>query len=391
MTLRLFIGVVALSLIILQGCTNEQPKTSIKHTEGNAIDASISYSGKYSVISSINHGVVVWNNDKNGVLYNWYQTPEFQSFSVEGADAQQVEADTNFVLATAISTDETHALLANKHAFSLWDLQTGQNKGYWQLKQETVEYTNVQKTSYKVIDSNQCSEANLSSNQGCEITNHIRVVAVSKAGKHVVLGKSNGTALFINLTTGRRLEFLGHQQIYSIEDDTFHINNAINSIDISPNGKYVLTGSSDKSALLWDTQTGQVIYKFQHLARVTKVLLDSKARYAFTADSKNTATIWDLKTGKAESTLNITQRQQIFTAASFNSEATLLVTGSPNRLVSIWDVETGKLRQHWYVSENPNGITPGGVVLSARFIDNAQKVMTESSTGLNEVWNVNHE
>lgn len=80
-------------------------------------------------------------------------------------------------------------------------------------------------------------------------------------------GRSDGVVVFINLNTGRRIEFLGHQD-------------KVNTVDLSPNGRYALSGSNDYVAYLWDTQSGQVIHRFNHPTRVTRVALDPQGRYA---------------------------------------------------------------------------------------------------------------
>lgn len=40
----------------------------------------------------------------------------------------------------------------------------------------------------------------------------IRDVAIASNGQQVLLGLSNGKAIYINLATGRRLEFLAHRE-----------------------------------------------------------------------------------------------------------------------------------------------------------------------------------
>ena len=88
-----------------------------------------------------------------------------------------------------------------------------------------------------------------------------------------MIGRANGKVLFFDPSTGRRLEFLGHQE-------------KVNTVDISPNGQFALTGSNDYKAYLWSTQSGQIIHVFDHTNRVTMVAIDDQSRYLFTADSQ---------------------------------------------------------------------------------------------------------
>lgn len=389
-------------IIILSGCliTGCQPKTSIavsqsEHSQSGSFAASVSNSGNYAVVSSLYHGVSLWDLKSNGAKYNWYQTPKEQTFSLFD-DNSNAQGDNNFVFATAISNDDSHAVLADKHNFSLWNIKTGENKGYWQAKQSKVVYrtktingATKQLSIYDVVDANKCLNPSAEKNEHCVVVGNIRAIDVSNYGNHILIGKSNGVVVHININTGRRLEFLGHQQVLLDSDKKpFHINNAINSVALSPNGLYALSGSSDQSAYLWNTETGQVIYKFQHHNRVVQVALDAQARFAFTSDTGEQASIWDLKTGKAISQLQYINRQEVFSSARFSHNGRYLVTGAPTRQLTLWDVKTGKQIKQWLVSPRKNSRPASAVVYSAAFINNDTQIISESSSGLSEVWNI---
>lgn len=383
---------ILLATLLLIGC---QPSSSVPtkqtlHSQQGAFAATISDSGQYAVVSSLYHGVSLWDINTQGVKYNWYQSAKDDNFNLFEDEGKQVAADNNFVFAVDIAKDDSHAVLADQHNFSLWDIATGQNVGYWQIKQSLVSYPNPSKKNvYDIIDKNKCIEPDVSINQGCEITSDIRAIAVSNKGKHILLGKSDGIAVAIELATGRRMEFLGHQQkVIDDDGDSFHINNSINSVAISPNGLYALTGSSDKTAYLWNTKTGQVVYKFQHGSRVTLVTFDAKGQYAFTSDSKKQANIWDLTTGKKVSNLKFINRQEVFTTASFSANGKYIVTGAPTRKLSLWEIKTGKQINEWTVTAKSGSRPASAVVYSAKFINNDTQIATESSSGLYEVWDI---
>lgn len=399
---RLYAPLIVLVLfaLMLTACQpiSSTPAQQNIHSQDGSFSATISHSGNYAVISSLYHGVAAWDLEQQGLLYNWYQTPAEQSFSL--FEDEDSTADNNFVLATAISYDDSHALLADKNRFSLWRLDNGQNLGYWSTKPSKVVYRKkqvggelIQTELYDIVEEHDCTDPDLTKGEVCEFTSDIRAIDLSNQGKHILLGKSDGKVVHINLATGRRLEFLGHQQtlIDSSSGETYHLNNAINSVALSPNGLYALSGSSDQSAYLWDTRTGQVIFKFQHQARVVMVALEPKGRYAFTADSKKSANIWDLTTGQKVSTLDITGRQQIFTTARFNQNADMLVTGSPNQKLSLWQVSTGNKLQEWLVTPRKNSRPASAVVYSASFINQDRQIISESSAGLSEIWDISYE
>jgi len=315
------------SLTLLSACqpSGQAPEQRWQHAVEGAYAANISNDAKYSVVSSIHHGVSLWDLEKNALKFNW---------------SQQKNSADNLVLVADIADNNSHALIANRNALSLWNMNNGKSEGFWSI-----------------------SESN------------IRDVAVSNNGRYLLVGQSNGKVIHINIDNGRRLEFLGHQE-------------KINAVDMMPNGRVAISGSNDFVAYVWDTQSGQVIYRFNHPSRVTMVALDPKGRYAFTADSKKSANIWDLKTGKLISNLKYTNRQEVFSAVQFSPDGTMLLTGAPSRKVSVWAISTGDRMTSWRVTPREDIRPAGAVVYSVAFRDNNQ-VITESSSGYAELWQVN--
>jgi len=313
-------------LCMLTSCqpSGSKPIERWQHAVEGAYAANISNDAKLSVVSSIHHGISLWDLEKNALKYNWSQ--------------QQDSAD-NLVLAADISDNNSHVLTASRKNFALWNTSTGKSEGYWQVR-----------------------------------NSNIRDIAISNNGNHALIGKSNGTVVHVTIDTGRRLEFLGHQE-------------KINAVDMLPNGRVAISGSNDFVAYVWDTQTGQVIYRFNHPSRVTMVALDAKGRYAFTADSKKAANIWDLKTGKLVNSLKYFNRQEVFSSIQFSDDGKYLLTGAPSRKVSIWNIASGERKTSWRVTPREDIRPAGAVVYSVAFRDN-NHIITESSSGYAELWQI---
>jgi len=317
----LFITIFSLLLTACQP-SQDKPIQRWQHANEGAYAANISNDGKYSVVSSIHHGLSLWDLEKNSLKYSW---------------SQQQNSSDNLVLLADISDNNSHALTANREAFSLWNIETGQSEGYWQVRES-----------------------------------NIRDIAVANDGAYILLGKSNGTVVHVTMATGRRLEFLGHTE-------------KINAVDMLPNGRIAISGGNDFVAYVWDTQSGQVIYRFNHPSRVTMVSLDAKGRFAFTADSKKSSNIWDLKTGKRISQLQYFNRHEVFSSVQFSDDGTKLLTGAPTRKVNLWSISTGERLDSWRVSPKENIRAAGAVVYSVAFRGNNQ-IITESSSGYAELW-----
>lgn len=297
------------------------PLAHWRHVEGGAYAADISTDGTLAVVSGINNGINVWRIGDEKPLFHW-------SHQGEG---------NNLVISVHISADKSHVVTADKEAFALWNLATGEPVGFWRIDEASI-----------------------------------RDVAVTNKGKGILVARSSGTVMYFEPQSQRRLEFLGHQE-------------KVNSIDISPNGKYALTGGNDYTAYLWSTDTGQIIHTFTHPTRVSKVALDDKGRYALTADSQSKSQIWNVQTGEPVSALRYFARQKIFTDIEFSEDGKYLVTGSPARQVYLWDIQSGRELESWKVAARETMSPPTAVVYGVAFTTDGN-IVTESSSGLAELW-----
>jgi WD40 repeat protein len=317
-----------LLLGLLTACTGSESEAikTLRLAQGGAYMADISTDASIGVVSTSQEGILVWDLNTLQQKYQW---------------SLKEEGDTvNTVALVHIAADNSYVVTADREAFALWNLSTGEPEGFWRIDEASV-----------------------------------RDIAVSNNGRGILVGRGNGKVMFFEPKTGRRLEFLGHQE-------------KINSVDISPNGFYALTGGNDYIAYLWDTRSGQVIHRFTHSSRVTKVALDDQGRFAFTADSKRGARVWDLQTGEEVSHLSYLQRQKIFSSANFSDDGQFLITGSPGRALNLWSVATGNEVQEWRVTPKEGAQPQSAVVYAASFSDDKQ-ILTISSNGLAEYWNYN--
>lgn len=309
--------------LTLTACSQQSstPVASVRHAEQGAYAADIASDGSISVVSGVTGDVLVWDLTSQQKKYQW---------------SHQGEGNT-LVTSIHISADNSHVVTADRDAFALWSLQSGEPIGFWRIDESSI-----------------------------------RDLAVSNNGQHILVGRGNGKVMLFEPQNGRRIEFMGHGE-------------RINSVDISPNGRYALSGGNDYNAYLWDTQSGQVIHKFNHASRVTKVALDDQGRYAFTADSKRGAFVWDVQTGEKISQLSYLQRQKIFSDAVFSKNGQYLLTGSPARRVNLWQLQNGDEVFEWRVAPREGSAPQSAVVYAVGFTPQGQ-VLSESSSGLAETW-----
>ena len=89
------------TLLCLAACTpnSSTPTKQFEHAQDGAFAASLSYSGQFAVVSSLYHGVALWDLKQNGLKYIWQQTPEGDAPTFE--DAEDIEG---YVLRSEILT-----------------------------------------------------------------------------------------------------------------------------------------------------------------------------------------------------------------------------------------------------------------------------------------------
>ncbi len=299
-------------------------------------------------------------------------------------DDQRWEIEPKGTTSFALSRDARFALLYSKERqLLLWDLK--QNKELTELgKQDpagnTVSHIRISDNSRYAITATQLNFAvwDLSWSQAAGLWSIsdglIRDVDITSNGEQVLLGLSNGKAIYVNLVSGRRLEFLAHRE-------------KVNTVAVSANGRFALTGGNDYNAYFWDTQSGQALYIFEHDARINRVALHRDGKLAFTSDGAKGSYIWDLKTGKKVTELKSFSRQLVFSTARFSDDGKYLVTGSPAGRVILWDTTSGKNLDGWDVEPLKDTRPPRAVVYDAAF-DHQNRVVSATSAGIAQAWKI---
>lgn len=151
----------------------------------------------------------------------------------------------------------------------------------------------------------------------------------------------------------------------------------VGAVALSPDSRYALTGSEDRTARLWEVETGEFLREFSgHEAGVIAVALSDDHRYAATGSSDDTTRIWNLETG--ETIFTLTGHTGDVKVVTFSPDGRWLLTASFDATARLWDVQTGALIRtfsgHLYE------------IFAAAFSANGERIITGSRDQTARVW-----
>ena len=136
----------------------------------------------------------------------------------------------------------------------------------------------------------------------------------------VVTGSFDRTARLWDVNSGREVHrFEGHS-------------GSVNSIAISFDGRYVVTGSDDKTARLWKLDSGREVRRFNgHSSGVNSVTISANGEYVLTGSRDNTARLWETRSGREV-------RRFDDKPVALSPDGKSLITGGVDGIVRLWEI-----------------------------------------------------
>src|SRR5262245_44996713 len=150
----------------------------------------------------------------------------------------------------------------------------------------------------------------------------------SADNRFILTGSIDHTAILWEAGTAREIRrFIGHTE-------------NVDSVALSKDARYALTGSGGEAARLWDTATGREIKQFGTSSRAVAFMPDGQA---VAIGASRSARLWDVKTGQQKQQFD--GHTEAITSIAVSSDGRFLITGSFDKTARVWDAVTGQQLQ----------------------------------------------
>jgi WD40 repeat protein/serine/threonine protein kinase len=137
----------------------------------------------------------------------------------------------------------------------------------------------------------------------------------------------------MRITTATRVDYRSAKNVHL----TGHGGPLIAAV-FSPDSRWVVTTSEDRTARLWEVQSAKLCHVLQgHLRRVSGAAFSPDGRWVVTASDDHTARIWDTASGKEFFTL--TGHQGPVRTAAFSPDGRHVLTASDDGTARLWPVD----------------------------------------------------
>ncbi len=118
----------------------------------------------------------------------------------------------------------------------------------------------------------------------------------------------------------------------------------ITAVAVSPDNRYLITGSDDNTARLWDLQAEDVaqsaVVLRGHEGAIRAVAVSPDNRYLITGSRDDTARLWDLQAEDvAQSAVVLREHEGAIDAVAVSPDNRYLITGSQDRTARLWDLQ----------------------------------------------------
>jgi WD40 repeat protein len=191
----------------------------------------------------------------------------------------------------------------------------------------------------------------------------------------------------------------------------------VNTSKYSPDGKFIVTASNDKTAKIWNAVDGKFLRELAHTDGVSSATFSPDSKQIVTSSTSGLVCIWNAIDGKLVRQLK--GHKDWASSAAFSPDGKTIVSTSWDNTIKLWDAEDGSLNYTitltdyiFYADFSPDGkrivvaskdgtakvfdvesgkkmielVGHTGSVLSARFSPDGKKIITCGQDKTTRIW-----
>jgi WD40 repeat protein len=192
-------------------------------------------------------------------------------------------------------------------------------------------------------------------------------VAFSPDGKTIVSGSSDRTVRLWDLQ-GNQIKVFHHDRKVKVW-----------SVAFSPDDKTIVSGSSDKTIRLWDVANGEQLKVFHHDDQVWSVAFSPDGKTIVSGSSDKTIRLWDVANG--EQLMEFHHDDTVWSVA-FSPDSKTIVSGSSDKTLRLWDVANGNQIMKFQHDDT---------VLSVAFSPDGKTIVSGGADQTLRLWNLQGE
>jgi WD40 repeat protein len=200
-------------------------------------------------------------------------------------------------------------------------------------------------------------------------TDGVFTLAISPDGRTLLSGSDDKTVILWNLETGEILKQLEGHTTW------------LNDVAFGPDGQ-MAASVSDEMTILWDVQTGRIIRQFDgHEGPIARIAFSPDGQNIVTGDRGDDAILiqWDVESGEI---LRRFEGSSRVTDIEFTPDGSAFLSASSDGILILWDFESGEIIHELNLhNENPEA-TVGSVRATAISPDGLTAAIGTESLGI---------